>query len=287
VSAAMVDAIGARRRMVKPLRKWLNHYGAALAALFCGAAILGAAADARAGDGEIAASKDATFKRGNDEYFHGRYAEAVAAYEQVAALGVRSEDLFYNLGNAYAKAGQLGPAIYNYERALELDPAQDDVQFNLRAAREAAKRKGEDRLVGAEGTPLWMRAVQPYSVGALAWLFLALYTVVFGFLITLHFTQPGFLRVGLWAGFAFLAIATTISGVLLAGRLYLAERVEEAIVLPDSVQAKEGPDATYQTVFGLHAGLRVRVTEREQDWVRVRLANGLEGWLRERDLGRL
>src|SRR5581483_2197022 len=111
VSAAMVDAIGARRRMVKPLRKWLNHYGAALAALFCGAAVLGAAADARAGDGEIAASKDATFKRGNDEYFHGRYAEAVAAYEQVAALGVRSEDLFYNLGNAYAKAGQLGPAI--------------------------------------------------------------------------------------------------------------------------------------------------------------------------------
>src|SRR5439155_5984489 len=135
-----------------------------------------------------------------------------AAYEQVAALGVRSEDLFYNLGNAYVKAGQLGPAIYNYERALELDPTLEDVQFNLRAAREAAKRKGEDRLVGAEGTPLWMRAVQPYTVGALAWLFLALYTVVFALLITLHFTAPGFLRVGLWAGFAFLAIATSIAG---------------------------------------------------------------------------
>jgi tetratricopeptide (TPR) repeat protein len=261
--------------------------GRRLAALALACAALLVGANGRAAEGELAASKDATFRRGNDAYFHGRYPEAVEAYEQVAALGVRSEDLFYNLGNAYAKAGQLGPAIYNYERALELDPSQDDVQFNLRAARESARHKGEDRLVGAEGTPLWMRVVQPYTVGALGWLFLSLYTAVFGLLIALHFLQPGFLRVGLRVAFAFLAIATTLSGVLLAGRLYLAERVEEAIVLPDSVQAKEGPDPNYQGVFSLHAGLRVRVTEREQDWVRVRLANGLEGWLRDRDLGRL
>ncbi len=225
--------------------------------------------------------------RVNDDYFHGRYAEAVEAYEQVAALGVRSEDLFYNLGNAYLKAGQLGPAIYNYERALELDPSQEDVTFNLKAARDAARGKGEDRLVGAEGTPMWMRVVEPYTVGALGWLFLGLYVGLFTLLITLHFTQPGFLRVGLWAGFAFLVLATATSGLLLGGRLYLAERVEQAIVLPDSVQVKEGPDANYQTVFALHAGLRLRITEKEQDWVRVRLSNGLEGWLRERDLGRL
>jgi tetratricopeptide (TPR) repeat protein len=242
---------------------------------------------ARAGEPVVAASKDATFRRANDAYFRGRYAEAVEAYEQVAALGVRSEDLFYNLGNAYLKAGQLGPAIYNYERALELDPAQEDVAFNLKTAREAARGKGEDRLIGAEGTPMWMRMVQPYTVGALGWLFLGLYVGLFALLITLHFVTPGFLRVGLWAGFAFLMLATLISGLWLGGRLYLAERVEQAIVLPDSVQVKEGPDANYQTAFALHAGLRLRITEREQDWVRVRLSNGLEGWMRERDLGRL
>ncbi|MCU1277516.1 MAG: tetratricopeptide repeat protein, partial [bacterium] len=86
-------------------------------------------APAFAADTEIAASKDATFRRGNDAYFHGRYQEAVDAYEQVVALGVLSADLFYNLGNAYLKVEQLGPAIYNYERALELDPSQDDVRF--------------------------------------------------------------------------------------------------------------------------------------------------------------
>jgi tetratricopeptide (TPR) repeat protein len=238
-------------------------------------------------DPEIAASKDATFKRANEAYFHGRFQEAIVAYEQVAALGVRSEDLFFNLGNAYVKTDQLGLAIYNYERALELDPSQEDAQFNLKAAREAAQKKGEDKLVGAEATPLWQRAVQPYTVGAIGWLFLGVYSALFLLLIALHFVPPGFLRVGLWAGFAFLAIGSALSAGLLGARLYLAERVEQAIVLPDSLQVKEGPDPNYSAMFSVHAGLRVRITEKEQDWVRVRLANGLEGWVREADLGRL
>ena len=37
----------------------------------------------------------------------------------------------------------------------------------------------------------------------------------------------------------------------------------------------------------MHGGLRVRVLEREHDWVRVRLANGLEGFLRAEDVGLL
>ena len=251
-----------------------------LVALFSGIGLTNA-------DSELAASKDATFRRGNDAYFHGKFKEAIDAYEQVAALGVRSADLYYNLGNAYLKADQLGPAMFNYERALELDPAQEDAQFNLKAAREAARKKGEDKLVGAEAAPLWQRVVQPYTVGAIGWLFLGLYTTLFLLLIALHFVPPGFLRVGLWAGFAFLVIGSGLAGALLAGRLYLADRVEQAIVLPDSLQVKEGPDPNYQAMFSVHAGLRVRITEKEQDWVRVRLANGLEGWVREADLGRL
>jgi tetratricopeptide (TPR) repeat protein len=249
-------------------------------ALFC-------ATSARAADTEIAASKDATFRRANDAYFHGHYQEAVDAYEQVAALGVVSADLFYNLGNAYLKVEQLGPAIFNYERALELDPSQDDVRFNLGVAREAARKKGEDRLAGVEAQPLWIRVASQVTVNTASWIFLGLYVALFGLLIMLHFVQPGFLRVGMWAGFAFVGLATLVGGALLGARLYLADRVEQAIVLPDVVQVKEGPDPNYQSVFGVHAGLRVRVTEKEQDWVRIRLANGLEGWVRERDLGRL
>ena len=84
-----------------------------------------------------------------------------------------------------------------------------------------------------------------------------------------------------------MALATLGLGTLMGGRLFLAERVERAVVLPDTVAVKEGPDPNYNAIFNVHAGLRVRITEKEQDWVRVRLSNGLEGWVRERDLGRL
>jgi SH3-like domain-containing protein len=82
------------------------------------------------------------------------------------------------------------------------------------------------------------------------------------------------------------AFVTLSSGALLGGRIYL-DRVPFGIVLPDAVQVKEGADNNYRTAFELHAGLKIRLVERDQDWLRVRLPNGLEGWVRDQDVGRL
>jgi tetratricopeptide (TPR) repeat protein len=232
-------------------------------------------------------AREALFRRGNDAYLRGQYDAALAAYEQLVSLGVRSEDLFFNLGNAYAKAGQLGPAIYNYERALAYDPGQEDVLFNLSTAREAVRRQGEDRLVGAEEVSRWIRIVSPFTVSFASWLFLSLWSGLFGLLIVLRFRGEGFLRVGLQALLGFVVLATVGAGGLLAGRLYLATRVLEAVVLPPSIEVRDGPDAASTTSFSVHAGLKLRVIETERDWARVRLANGLEGWVPERTLGRL
>ncbi len=83
-----------------------------------------------------------------------------------------------------------------------------------------------------------------------------------------------------------LGAAVLLSGALLVGRVAL-DRVPYGVVLPDAVAVKEGADANYRTSFNLHAGLRVRLLDRDQDWLRVRLANGLEGWVGEKDVGRL
>lgn len=240
-----------------------------------------------AAQSDITASKDATFRRGNDAYFHAKYAEALDAYEQVAALGVRSVDLFYNLGNAYLKSNQLGPAIYNYERALELQPDAEDVLYNLNAARDAARKLGEDRLVGVETVPTWQRAIRPLPLAVVTWVFIGLYVGLFALLIALHYAQPGFIRVVLIAFAAFAGLGTAVSGSVLGGKLYLQERVREVVVLPNALQVKEGPDPNFTTLFTVHAGLKARIVERDQDWLRIRLANGLEGWVRDRDVGRL
>ena len=78
-----------------------------------------------------------------------------------------------------------------------------------------------------------------------------------------------------------LAAGALLAGALLVGRAQL-DRVPFGVVLPDAVAVKEGADANYRTSFDVHAGLRVRLVERDQDWLRIRLANGLEGWVRAR-----
>jgi SH3-like domain-containing protein len=83
-----------------------------------------------------------------------------------------------------------------------------------------------------------------------------------------------------------LGTGALLAGLLLLGRINL-DRIPFGIVLPDMSAVKEGADAGYRTSFDVHAGLRVRLLDRDQDWVRVRLANGLEGWLRAEDVGRL
>jgi SH3-like domain-containing protein len=97
---------------------------------------------------------------------------------------------------------------------------------------------------------------------------------------------PADSHVAVTTGAAVLGAGALLAGLLLLGRLNL-DRIPFAVVLPDTVAVKEGADNNFRTSFQVHGGLRVRVLEREQDWARVRLANGLEGFVRTEDLGLL
>ena len=94
------------------------------------------------------------------------------------------------------------------------------------------------------------------------------------------------LRAPLGAGAALLAVGAALVGGLLLGRSALS-RIPFGIVLPAEVAVKEGADPNYRTSFAIHAGLKVRLLDREQDWVRIRLANGLEGWVKDSAVGQL
>ena len=83
-----------------------------------------------------------------------------------------------------------------------------------------------------------------------------------------------------------LGAAALLTGALLFGRAQL-DRLPFGVVLPDAVAVKDGADDNYRTAFEVHAGLRVRMIEHDQDWLRVRLGNGLEGWVHASQIGTL
>jgi tetratricopeptide (TPR) repeat protein len=228
---------------------------------------------------------DETWRRGNEAYLHGDYAAAVAAYEEVGRQGVASADLAFNLGDAYFRKGAIGPAIWSFERALALDSGDEDARYNLDKARKLSARRAHDRIEGDDKDPAWMRLVAGVAPSTTTWLFVALYVGFFAALIGRRWAR-GEWRPPLTAGAAVLAAGALLAGVLLAGRVHL-DRIPFGVLLPDEIAVKEGADTNYRTSFDAHAGLRVRIVDQDQDWLRVRLANGLEGWVRTQDVGRI
>ena len=238
------------------------------------------------------ASAEESYAGATAAYHAESYQEAVRQYEVLVAAGVRHEDLFYDLGNAYFRLAarnddQLGRAIFNYERALRVRPGFVDAEYNLEVARGAVAAKVVDRLEKADGDPTWVTVATRFSIAQLTIGFLALNALFFGVLITVRFMTSGFVRATMLVGVVFVGIAGACAGVLLWGHIYFITSVEVGIVLPDETQLRDAARQPPKDGAQVHAGLRVHVVESEPGWVRVRLANGAEGWLPENAVGRL
>jgi tetratricopeptide (TPR) repeat protein len=82
--------------------------------------------------------KSERFLAAQAAYDDGRYADAVAHYEQLAGKGVDNVELHYNLANASFKNGSLPSAVLHYRRAWYKAPRDPDIQTNLRFALNAA-----------------------------------------------------------------------------------------------------------------------------------------------------
>lgn len=228
------------------------------------------------------------FKRANDAYLEGRYEVAAGLYERIVLhQKVFHEDVFYNLGNAYFRIGELGRAVYNYERALKIAPGHESARFNLETAREAAKRKAGDEVVGAVGEPFWVRMVCALTPKSIVIWFLLFWYLCFGFLISLFFLKKGVKRVLAASGGSLLGIAALMFGLMLAGRSHYERNRPQGIVLQNVVEVREGPRSNAVSAFKIHQGLKVRLLESDMDWYKIQLANGLEGWVERRTIGKL
>ena len=248
------------------------------------AAGLGAWLPSARGEGSYAAARDA--------YLAQDYAEAARQYEALVAGGIRNEELFYNLGNAYYRLAaseddMLGRAILNYERALRLSPELDDARYNLAVARDAVTAKVVDRTEEAEGDPMWIRIATTFTISQLTLGFLILDVVFFAALIVLRFLASGFVRSALVVATAFVGVGAAAVGALLWAHVHFVDNIELGIVLPDETQLRDAARRPATDGALLHAGLRVHVVKREPGWVRVRLANGHEGWLPDAAVGEL
>ena len=216
-------------------------------------------------------------------YSKGQYKEAAAAYQQMVDSGYQSAAIYYNLGNAYYKLDDIPSAILYYERAHKLAPGDDDINFNIRFA----NLKTTDKIEEAPTFFLvnwWKAFILSFSVGALSVLSIILVFLGSGILVIYFFTGSVAIKKSSFYGSIILFLLGAIMIFMAAMQLDYFTSHRQAIVFSSSATVKSGPVDKSNTLFVIHDGTKVDVLDNSNGWVKIRLANGNEGWINGADV---
>lgn len=217
------------------------------------------------------------YNAGNAAYREGRFADAVAAYEEAVRAGAGNSAVYYNLGNAYFRLGQIGRAILSYERSLRLNPRNDDARRNL----DFVSLLITDRIE-EENVEIRVQAMVRRALGLLDpnWLAIA---ATLGFTVLCLIGAWWILggrRNGLAIAVFVLSAFLFVGGTGVAGvQRWVSGEANEAILLASQAEARFEPSTSAKVSFVLHEGTKVWVERGEDGWALVHVANGLRGWI--------
>jgi tetratricopeptide (TPR) repeat protein len=225
------------------------------------------------------ASPDVQFDAANKLYEQGRYAEAAAAYEQLARLDPNSETIQFNLGNAWFKAGQTGRAIAAWRQVERSTPRDPGVRFNLQFARK--KVSGTDSPQGSA----WQRALAALTLNE--WSVLASTTVWLWFLLLgLREVRPN-LRLALRGYTATAGIVAFLLAGCVAGA-YAQSRTPVVVVVVAEAIARSGPLDEAKVLHQFRDGTELTIVDKKQlngpdqtqSWILGRDPAQRQGWIK-------
>lgn len=206
------------------------------------------------------------------------YRESARGFEALIADGVRNGRLHYNLGNAYLQLGELGKAVASYRRAEALIGNDPSLQANLRFARSLCRsqipaRGGEAAL----RTALFWHYETPLA--ARFWVAVVGYAAFWGVLLMRSLTRApgwGFAAAALLVVWLAAGTSTTIEWTQ-------RERSPAGVTIADDIVVRKGNGEAYEPQFNepLHAGVEFRVIDQRPGWLKIELADGSTGWLKQ------
>ncbi|MHA4896164.1 tetratricopeptide repeat protein [Pedobacter sp. PWIIR3] len=222
----------------------------------------------------------AIFNDANTAYTKGQYELALKRYQQLLDSGFNSKEVYYNLGNANYKLNNFAPAILNYEKAYKLAPGDEDIQMNLRLA----NLKITDKIEAVPEFFLkkwWIGFITSFSLQLWSALGVMFFLLGFALMIVYLFSlQLAVKRTSFYSGLTLILVGLICLGIASAQDNYF-EQHKEAIVFNGVVNVKSAPNEKQKTLFIVHEGTKVRITDSRSEWVKIELPNGNVGWMEE------
>ena len=225
-----------------------------------------------------AQENNSLFVKANEYNVSKDYQQAVNTYQQLLKTGVKSAEVEYNLGNAYLQLNQVAEAILHYERALTLEPNDNDILQNLRLAQE---RIEEDIVSNPPFflSSTWNGLKMSASSNLWSFLFLLFFFAAIAGLILWQIGQDRTRRKqGFFAGVV-LSLLSLVFFFLAAGKAELEIDSKAGIVMLDKTELHAAAEQNSPVVRDLSEGVKVTIFDNINNWYKVKLANGEEGWL--------
>ncbi len=223
-------------------------------------------------------SSTAKFDKGVALFTAGNFKEALEVWNDLYNTGYRSDNLEYNIGNAYFKLNNIPGAILFYERAALLSPADEDINYNLQIARSLIVDRFQEipelffvkwynfvSLILSSNK--W--AVISISSFVLCLLFLSLY------IYSSKYRQK---VIGFWLALSLIIISSSSLAFTLRNKSLIFDS-HRAIIFSPAVSGKSSPDTSGTDLFVLHEGTRVTIEDEVGEWCEVRLSDGNKGWI--------
>ncbi len=230
-----------------------------------------------------AQTTDELFSKANNLYQNGKYSEAIELYTSIEKQGLKSDDLFFNLGNCYYKLNKVAPSIFYYEKALKINPIHEDASFNL----AFAKRMTIDVIEDLPQTFL-----QRFSSNIIqklpfeTWAIIAVLTSFLASILFLlyHFSYSSKKKL-FYFNTSIIALFALVISVFFAFNNYdTVQKNRTAIVFVDKVEIKNAPSTSSETVFELHEGTKVVILDELESWKKIKIVDGKIGWIYMDDL---
>ena len=229
------------------------------------------------------AQNNALFDQGKQQYKAEKYQEAINNWMKIVNKGEHSSALYYNIANAHYKMNSIGPSIYYYEKALRLSPGDNEILNNLAFARNAT-------VDAIEPLPQTIFVKWDRTVSGLlsfdGWAFVTvIYTFLFVLLFLLYFFTINTTRKRLLFVGSILSLFILLTGLIMSFRTYNKHLSDQpAIIFAESTDVKSDPSLKSETSFILHEGTKVQIIAADEDWYRIEIADGKDGWIPNTDL---
>lgn len=218
------------------------------------------------------------FNKAIDEYKNGNYSASLSMFKELYREGYDNFEINFNLGCNYFKIGEIGMSRYHFERALVFKPFDDELYRNLIFIYDliptVGKTKGEQdifqkRFAHFISMPILLALLTIFL------LFLSL-SIFFFFISEKHKKLFSLISIVIFIFVFFISILFFIK--------YSDYKEKFFIVTEKICPVFIAPDENSNILIELEEGVKGKVSEKYDNYLKVQLKGGVTGWLEKKNV---